>query len=171
MEEEIISKSIGIIYVLSNPSFTEIVKIGYTKNPLEERINELSKSTSIPTPFVCEHHIIVPYVQEVEARIHKHLKEYRINPKREFFRLSVKKAISEINLLLFQEKDSLKADIIQIYKLLNLQKKYPKRFVTMAPNEKEKVINALSRVIEKAENTLINDYGTKSINDKILPDD
>lgn len=44
------SKSKGVIYILTNPSFKEYVKIGYADN-IENRLNELNKSETIPYAF------------------------------------------------------------------------------------------------------------------------
>lgn len=40
----------GVIYILTNPSFPDYVKIGYAKN-LEERMNRLNRSETIPFAF------------------------------------------------------------------------------------------------------------------------
>ena len=40
----------GSIYVLTNPSFPDYVKIGYSKN-VEERINKLNNSEAVPFGF------------------------------------------------------------------------------------------------------------------------
>ena len=37
----------GVIYILTNPSFPEYVKIGYAKD-LEKRMNQLNRSETIP---------------------------------------------------------------------------------------------------------------------------
>ena len=43
----------GYLYILSNPSLGNIIKIGKTtRDPARDRISELSAATSIPTPFV-----------------------------------------------------------------------------------------------------------------------
>lgn len=44
------SEKQGFIYILTNPSFPQYVKIGYTKN-LQERLKELNNSTCIPFAF------------------------------------------------------------------------------------------------------------------------
>lgn len=43
-------KSSGVIYVLTNPSFPEYVKIGYAAN-LESRLRQLNRSETIPFAF------------------------------------------------------------------------------------------------------------------------
>ena len=40
----------GIIYVLTNPSFPDYVKIGYADN-LEKRLRQLNKSECLPFAF------------------------------------------------------------------------------------------------------------------------
>lgn len=44
------SKKIGVVYILTNPSFPEYVKIGYT-NDLDKRLNELNSSSAVPFAF------------------------------------------------------------------------------------------------------------------------
>lgn len=44
------NKGIGCIYVLTNPSFPEYVKIGYASN-LENRLKQLNRSETIPFAF------------------------------------------------------------------------------------------------------------------------
>ena len=41
---------VGSIYILTNPSFLDYVKIGYSKN-VEERINKLNNSEAVPFGF------------------------------------------------------------------------------------------------------------------------
>lgn len=41
---------VGSIYILTNPSFPDYVKIGYSKN-VEERINKLNNSEAVPFGF------------------------------------------------------------------------------------------------------------------------
>lgn len=40
----------GVIYILTNPSFPDYVKIGYASN-LENRLKQLNKSETIPFAF------------------------------------------------------------------------------------------------------------------------
>ena len=46
MEEKIV----GVIYILTNPSFPAYVKIGYTDD-IEERLKALNKSECVPYAF------------------------------------------------------------------------------------------------------------------------
>ncbi len=49
----------GFVYLLSNPSMPNIVKIGSTERTIKERISELSSVTSLPTPFVVGYYLLV----------------------------------------------------------------------------------------------------------------
>lgn len=43
----------GVIYILTNPSFPEYVKIGYAAK-LEERLRQLNRSDSICISRICD---------------------------------------------------------------------------------------------------------------------
>lgn len=87
-------QSKGFIYVLSNPSMDGIYKIGMTVRDVEQRVKELSKSTSIPTPFNIEivFHSDAPY--EDEQRIHSLLSKFRISDSREFFKCELREIVN-----------------------------------------------------------------------------
>lgn len=82
------SKEVGIVYVLSTGLFTEnhkkIIKIGFTTQPLEIRINDLYKTGS-PYKFKEIVSYNVKNYQELERALHKLLAPYRLNMTREFF--------------------------------------------------------------------------------------
>ena len=44
------SQKLGVIYILTNPSFKEYVKIGYA-NDIEKRLKQLNRSETIPFAF------------------------------------------------------------------------------------------------------------------------
>lgn len=43
-------KSQGVIYILTNPSFPDYIKIGYADD-VKKRLKELNRSECIPFPF------------------------------------------------------------------------------------------------------------------------
>jgi hypothetical protein len=72
-----------VVYILTNESMPETIKIGITEN-LERRIRELD-NTSTPLPFECFYAVEVQDAQTIERKIHQGLDEYRVRPNREFF--------------------------------------------------------------------------------------
>lgn len=88
-------KYLGYVYILSNIAMPGIYKIGYTSRDPEERIYELNKSTSIPTPFNIEYVIKSNNYVQIEADIHRELSNYRFG--KEFFKLDLQKCIDTLN--------------------------------------------------------------------------
>ena len=78
------------IYFMSNASFDEdVIKIGWSRKHPSLRACELYTS-GLPTPFVVEFVIITSKGNgsKLEKNIHKYLNQYRINNKREFFKIN-----------------------------------------------------------------------------------
>lgn len=89
----------SIVYVLSNPVMPDIVKIGCTElEDANARISQLY-TTGVPVPFKIEFAAKVPDPRKVEAALHLAFAPYRINPKREFFRIEPEQAIAILKLL------------------------------------------------------------------------
>lgn len=82
----------GFVYVLLNPSYPDLVKIGLTERTSEERAREL-RTSGVPTPFIVIYDELVSDSSAVEAAIHRKLAGYRVSDAREFFRIPVKEAI------------------------------------------------------------------------------
>lgn len=90
MEIDVLSA--GWIYIMSNPSFRGMVKIGYTTLDPTQRALEL-QTTGVPTPFKIEYQAYVSNCEELEVKIHRLLSRKRVGKNREFFRLSQIEAI------------------------------------------------------------------------------
>lgn len=88
-----------IIYILINEAMPGYVKIGKTSTNLEQRIRELSASTSVPLPFTCFYACTVKNVAFVEHQLHDAFDNNRINPKREFFQISPERVVSALKLV------------------------------------------------------------------------
>jgi len=87
MEYNVITKR-EYVYVLSNPSFdNNIFKIGWSRKHPIIRANNLYTS-GVPTPFVIEFVISTDDGMKLENKIHNHLDQFRINKKREFFKIT-----------------------------------------------------------------------------------
>lgn len=86
----------GYVYILFNPSMPNMVKIGMTKKEPEERIQELSSATGVPTPFILAYRKLFSDCQAAEQKIHQLLEDYRISSSREFFQIPIYKAIDAL---------------------------------------------------------------------------
>lgn len=77
----------GYIYVMHNPAHNkDVFKVGLTKRNTDLRSDELS-DTGSPDKFLVAHEWKVTDCARAEKIVHDALERYRINPKREFFRL------------------------------------------------------------------------------------
>ena len=86
----------AIVYILTNQSMPDTIKVGITEN-LDRRIRELD-NTSTPLPFECYYAVEVENASVIEKKIHEGLDDKRIRQNREFFNASPEqaKAILEI---------------------------------------------------------------------------
>ena len=86
---------IGYVYVLSNPIYPYL-KIG--SSYVEPNIRALQlDTTGVPMPFVVEGFVSCKDYYELEMRVHRALDAKRLNKKREFFDVTVYKAMNTIN--------------------------------------------------------------------------
>lgn len=81
----------GYVYILSNQSYLSyVVKIGKTKNTPIIRAKQIySGATGVPEHFNVVYVCQVPDCNVAEKEIHKTLRSYRKNHKREFFNIPV----------------------------------------------------------------------------------
>ena len=87
------------VYILESISMPDMVKIGYTKNNPEDRANQLSKSTGVPTPFNVVYSYSCFNGERIEKAVHKHFRKKRVNSQREFFYINADEAIKIIESL------------------------------------------------------------------------
>jgi len=99
----------NIVYVLTNPSMPDIVKIGMTDN-LTARMRSLHNS-STPVPFECYFACTVADMQFVEKSIHNGFDDFRINPRREFFRVDPERVVSILKMVMIDDVTP-KGDIV-----------------------------------------------------------
>lgn len=88
----------GYVYVMINPSYEGLVKIGKTTKDPDARAKELSSATGIATPFIVAYKRMFNDCHVAEKTIHKILtnKGVRVSNSREFFRLPISDAIDTI---------------------------------------------------------------------------
>jgi hypothetical protein len=87
-----------IVYILTNPAMPDLIKIGITSNTLNQRIAELSRSSGVPLPFEVYYACEVDDMENVEKNIHDAFDDFRINPRREFFKMNPERVISALKL-------------------------------------------------------------------------
>ncbi len=93
----------NIIYILTNEAMPGYVKIGKTTTSLEQRIAELSRSTSVPFPFTCHFACTVGDCDFVEKQLHNAFGDNRANPRREFFRIDPERVVSALKIGMIEE--------------------------------------------------------------------
>ena len=81
------------VYVLSNESQPGMYKIGYTSHKdVDKRVKQLSRSTSVATPFQLEWAFRCFNAERLEGEVHQALNGHRISKDREFFAISLNEA-------------------------------------------------------------------------------
>jgi len=80
------------VYVLSNPTVPNMLKIGYTKNLPEERAKQLSNATGVALPYKVEWAFHCFDGFGLEQEVHHKLESYRVNNNREFFQVTLDEA-------------------------------------------------------------------------------
>ena len=91
----------NIVYVLINPSIPDIVKIGMTSD-LTTRMRALYNS-SVPVPFECYFACTVKDMSFVEKQIHDGFDDFRVNPRREFFRVDPERVVSILKMVMIDD--------------------------------------------------------------------
>lgn len=82
----------GCVYILKNSAMPDLIKIGYTMGTAQKRADELSQATGVPMPFEVAAdfaQLELEQCKKLEREMHKELEEFRVNPRREFFKYSV----------------------------------------------------------------------------------
>jgi hypothetical protein len=119
-----------IIYILINEAMPGYVKIGKTSTSLEQRIRELSTSTSVPLPFTCFYACTVKNATFVEHQLHDAFDNNRINPRREFFKIAPERVVSALKLAEIENITPKKdyVDSLEDQKALNEARRMRSRF-------------------------------------------
>ena len=86
----------GWVYIFSNPSMPDLLKIGYTEKDPKSRAKEISQDTGVPSEFVVDYQVYSSRPRDLEQKTHSVLSKYRINNNREFFNCSHEIAIEAI---------------------------------------------------------------------------
>lgn len=88
------SVSAGRIYILRDPLHQDaLIKIGHTTRTSESRAKEITSATGVPWGFEVIYEESVLDSLAAERLVHNRLSAYRVNQKREFFKLPLKDAV------------------------------------------------------------------------------
>ena len=80
------------VYILSNPTTPNLLKIGYTKLDPDTRAAQISRATGVALPYKVEWAFKCFNGEQLEGEVHNYLREYRVNNNREFFEVEVNEA-------------------------------------------------------------------------------
>lgn len=107
------SNNEGIVYVLKNPAFPDLVKIGITtRDQVSIRMAELY-TTGVPLPFKCVFAGKVDNPKKIEGALHHAFTNSRVNPSREFFDIDESQAIAILRLLINEEVTPMVSDELE----------------------------------------------------------
>lgn len=84
----------GWVYVMSNPSLSGMVKIGYSMKDPHMRAGNDFDPAGLPDDYIVEYHALVDNPRAIEQQVHTRLKDQRY--KKEWFRVTVPVAIANI---------------------------------------------------------------------------
>jgi hypothetical protein len=85
----------GFLYVMTNQSMPQVVKIGFSTKDPAIRADDLS-GTSVPTPFTVHYDVLIDDPYSLEQVIHNRLREEGFGAGKEFFSISADAAVSKI---------------------------------------------------------------------------
>jgi len=116
----------GIVYVLKNPAFPNLVKIGITtRDEVQIRMGELY-TTGVPLPFECVYAGKVKDPKKVEGAMHHAFLHTRVNPSREFFDIDESQAIAILKLISNEDVTPIVSD--ELEKVDEVSKKASKKY-------------------------------------------
>lgn len=79
-----------------NPALSGMVKIGLTVDDSLNRARQLSRHTGVPQDFEVAYEELVSDCVAVEQFLHQRFQQWRVNARREFFRIPLKDAIAAL---------------------------------------------------------------------------
>lgn len=101
------SDNAGYVYVMRSAAHQkDVFKIGLTKRDAETRSMELSRSTSSPDHFLVVEEWYVRDCVLAEKLIHEKLQDFRVNPKREYFKARYSVIFSAIDNVISEIENS-----------------------------------------------------------------
>jgi hypothetical protein len=90
-----VSGAEGFVYILVNPAFPRLVKIGKTTVSPSSRAKDISRGTGVPAEFQVAWACQVVDCHLAERLLHSKFDAYRFRSNREFFEIAIEEAIGE----------------------------------------------------------------------------
>ncbi len=81
-----------------------LLKIGQTSGRLQNRVDQLSAATGVPTPFVVEAYFLSQNPRDEERQLHSDLEGFRTKGK-EFFQVPLDKVLGRCQRVLRRDPD------------------------------------------------------------------
>lgn len=104
----------GAIYIAHNPrDGADVFKVGLTERSVEERMKELTASTSNLGQYTAMASFVVLDVESAETACHKRLSQYRLQANREFFQLELTRLIKIVQ------------EVVQLYRAVDMIPELP----------------------------------------------
>ena len=94
-----LSENLNFVYLLSNKSYQNIYKVGWTSLLPEERAEQLSGETGVLHPFKVVYKKKFKDAEKVEKKIHKKFSKKRIKKNKEYFEINIKELTEYIDSL------------------------------------------------------------------------
>ncbi|MFW3473992.1 GIY-YIG nuclease family protein [Streptomyces microflavus] len=104
----------GVIYVLANSLIPGVLKIGRTARESSERAKEISNATGVPAEYEVIYDQVVSDAKAAEKELHSLLRSSRVNPRREFFKISIREAIRHVQQICDQYKVNEAREAVEI---------------------------------------------------------
>ena len=86
-----LSENLNSVYVMTNPSYKNAFKIGWTSLSPEERADQLSSETGVLHPFKVVFKKKFKDAEKIEKKIHRKFSNYRIKRNKEYFEIGLDK--------------------------------------------------------------------------------
>jgi len=86
----------GYVYVISHPKMRGLLKVGFTRRPVAQEVQELSWVSGLPDRFVLESAVESSSPEQHAAEIHKRLASRRVKGM-EYFEVSVPFAVKVVH--------------------------------------------------------------------------
>lgn len=94
-----LSEDLNSVYILSNKSYPNVYKVGWTSFLPEERAEQLSGETGVLYPFKVVYKKKFKNAEKTEKKIHKKFSSFRVKKNKEYFEINLKELIKYIDKL------------------------------------------------------------------------